>query len=134
MANSLSTGPKSQRRSGSACRVLVVEDHLDLARMMVLLLKTFRFETRMVQSGDMAYPAALAFRPHFVLLDIGLPGLNGYQVAELIRGDATLAGTILIAISAYGPDMLPDLTKRVRFDHYFTKPVDFDRLLPLLAG
>lgn len=55
-------------------------------------------------------------------------------MARLIRADATLAGTILIATSAYGPEMLPNQQKRGRFDHYLTKPVDFDCLLPLLAG
>lgn len=124
--------PDGERPGDAPCRVLIVEDHPDMAFMLVNLLEAYRFEIRAVHSGELAYPAAQAFLPHVVLLDLRLPVTNGYEVAELIRGDATLAATRLIAVSGFGPEMFPELAERARFDHHLTKPVALARLLPLL--
>lgn len=86
----------------SPVRVLIVEDHPDLARVTALCLEHHAFQTRTVDRGDLAHAAAVAFRPHFVLLDIGLPGLDGYQVSRAIREDASLEQSVIIALSAYG--------------------------------
>ncbi len=123
---------KEQFDQGNRFRVLIVDDNVPLAQLLVLLLYQSGFEVRTVDSGHLALDAALAFRPHFILLDIGLPGLDGYQVAEQIRNDPILKSVVIIAISAYGPDYRAERRCRADFNHYLTKPVLIDDLLPLL--
>jgi DNA-binding response OmpR family regulator len=114
-------------------RVLIAEDHPDLARTMTWLLRHHGFDAQAVTCGDHVFPTALTFRADFLLLDIGLPGLDGYQVAELIRRDPALSNVIIIAVSAYGPDTHPARSRRAGFNHHLTKPVNIDELLPLLV-
>ena len=71
-------------------------------------------------------------RPDIVLLDIGLPGLDGFQVAEKLRRDERLRSVRIIAISGYPPEMFKGKIGAMGFDHHLVKPVDFDNLLPLL--
>ena len=68
-----------------------------------------------------------------LLLDIGLPGLNGYQVAGQFRSDEILKDVLIIAISGYSPDMYPGRNQQGYFDHYLVKPVDFRALIPLIT-
>ncbi len=114
-------------------RVLIAEDHPDLARLMIWLLRHNGFDAQAVTSGHYVYPTALTFRPDLLLLDNGQPGVDGYQVAELIRRDPSLNNLIIIAISAYGPDIHPARSRRAGFNHHLTKPVTIDDLLPLLV-
>ena len=88
-------------------RVLVVEDNDDIARLMTLLLQHNGFDVRTLFDGHPVLATARTFRPHFILLDIGLPGLDGYQVAKQLRGDSDLNDMVIIAVSAYSPDMHP---------------------------
>jgi CheY-like chemotaxis protein len=115
-------------------RVLIVEDHPDLIRLMTLLLRHHGFATQSVASGDLAHAEARSFRPDFILLDIGLPILDGYEVARLIRSDADLNNVVIIAVSAYGTNAFPERHRQADFDHHLTKPVAIDDLLPLLVS
>jgi two-component system CheB/CheR fusion protein len=72
--------------------------------------------------------------PEIALLDIGLPGLDGYRVSERLRGDAGLAGMLIVAISGYDADMHPGRSRRAGFDHHLVKPIDIDALLSLLSA
>ena len=81
-------------------RVLVVDDNQDLVRTTSFLLKSQGFEVATAHDGCAAIEKARSFRPDFVLLDIGLPILDGYQVAERLRGDASTKEAMIIAISA----------------------------------
>jgi CheY-like chemotaxis protein len=130
--DSLRSSPTEGDQNGRF-RVLIAEDHLDIARIMTWLLSRCGFDVQAVHSGQQVYPTALAFRPHFLLLDIGLPGLDGYQVAKLIRDDSNLSNVVIIAISAYGPNTHPERSCQAGFDFHLTKPVKFDDLLPLLV-
>src|ERR1700677_4316073 len=117
-------------RAPDRCRVLVVEDNPTAARMARLLLELYGLNVKALSRGRPVVETARSFRPHFILLDIGLPDLDGFQVAELLRQDSVLDSTVIIAVSAYSPDMYP--TRTAPFDHYLVKPVDFDTLIPLL--
>lgn len=126
--------PAASRLPGDArLRVLVVDDNADIARLMTLLLQHNGFDVRTLFDGPPVLAAARSFRPHFILLDIGLPGLDGYQVAAQLRGDSELNDMVLIAASGYSPDMYPNRSRPTRFDHHLTKPVGLETLLPLLV-
>lgn len=89
------------RPAAPSLRILVVEDSVDSAEMLALLLQLRGHEVRTAGDGPAALDAARAFRPHVVLCDIGLPGMSGYEVAERLRGQADFTRTPLIAISGY---------------------------------
>ena len=113
--------------------VLIADDNIDLATTLSILLKLVGFEVDTVHNGRDALTAAKNRRPDVLLLDIGLPGLDGFQVARLFRSDDQLKTVCIIAISGYSPDMFLQHYTPGDFDHHFTKPVDFKTLLPLLS-
>jgi CheY-like chemotaxis protein len=127
--------PKIFRMSSSLTRghVLIAEDNRDLSRIMSHLLKLAGYDVVTVHDGRDAVEAACALLPEIVLLDIGLPGLDGFRVAERLRGEAGLRALVIIAISGYDADMYPGRSQRAGFDHHLVKPVDIDALLPLLG-
>ena len=113
--------------------ILIADDNRDLAISLSILLQLFGFEVDAVHDGRDAVNAAKNRRPDVLLLDIGLPGLNGYQVARHFRNDGQLKDVFIIAISGYSPDMFSGHFAQGDFDHYFTKPVDLETLLPLIS-
>lgn len=128
------TNPRSLQPDGDGRRrVLVVDDNRDLVRTISLLLESHGFDVATALDGRSAIETANSFRPHVVLLDIGLPILDGYQVAERLRGDARTRKAMIIAISAYGRDCEPSRSRQSAFDHYLVKPVYFYALLALLG-
>jgi PAS domain S-box-containing protein len=108
-------------------RVLVVDDNVDAARSLSLFLKRSGHEAMFAHDGVKALEAVDAFAPDVVLLDIGLPGMNGYEVARNIRGKTAAT---LIGMSGYNRE---DGAQVPVFDHYLVKPVNPDALLALLA-
>jgi CheY-like chemotaxis protein len=114
-------------------RVLVVDDNRDVVRTTSLLLKSQGFDVATAHDGRAAIEKARSFQPHFVLLDIGLPILDGYQVAERLRGDARTKKATIIAISAYDRDCYVTGSQEAAFDHHLVKPVYFDALLALFS-
>jgi CheY-like chemotaxis protein len=80
-----------------------------------------------------AVETAIAYRPNVVLLDIGLPGLNGYEVARRLRQHPNLKNTVLIALTGYGQDTDRQASKQAGFDHHLVKPARFDQLNKILA-
>lgn len=112
--------------------ILIADDNQDLAISLSILLKLVGFDVEVVHDGRDAVTVAKTRRPDVLLLDIGLPGLNGYQVASQLRSDERLKDTIIIAISGYSRNMFERLSKPGDFDHYLVKPVDFRTLLPLI--
>jgi CheY-like chemotaxis protein len=114
-------------------RVLVVDDSLAIVRTSVLLLQHAGFEARAASNGRDALKVAAQFHPQVVLLDVGLPGLDGYEVARRLRADPTLPEMTLVAITAYGTDEARRLARAAGFDHYLVKPVDFLSLLLVMG-
>ena len=115
-----------------ARRVLVVDDNVDSARGTSLILKRHGYEVRMAYDGPAAVAAAQEYGPEFVLLDIGLPGMDGYEVARHLRQDANLAGLMLIAVSGYGQESDRRRSMEAGFDQHLVKPVDPEVLLELM--
>jgi two-component system CheB/CheR fusion protein len=118
---------------GRASRILVVDDSVDTARGMVRLLKLLGNEVITVHDGPAALEAAHTFRPDFVLLDIGLPGMNGYEVATALRRDPLLDRAVIIAVSGYGQDEDRRRSLAAGFHHHLVKPVDFESLVLLIG-
>jgi two-component system CheB/CheR fusion protein len=115
-------------------RVLVVDDNVDAAESLVLLLRLRGHEVEVAFSGPMALETVAAFKPDVVLLDIGLPGLDGYQVARAIRRQEGGAKMILVALTGYGQEEDRRLALEAGFDHHLTKPVDPAVIYELLAA
>ncbi len=98
-----------------------------------MMLALCGFDTTTAYNGSLALEKAHTFRPDIILLDIGLPDRDGYEVASTIRGECGLATTTFIAISARDPDPRSPHAREARFDHYLIKPVDLDLLLGILS-
>ena len=109
-------------------RVLVVDDNVDAAKSLALLLEMTGHEVMLAYDGIHAVDLAKSFQPEFVLLDIGLPGLDGYGVAKQIRLQDALKDTVLVALTGYGQDSDRQRSQAAGFDHHLTKPADFDEI------
>ena len=109
-------------------RILIVDDNTDSARSLSILQKRRGHETRTAFTGPDAITAAAEFLPEVVLLDIGLPGMDGFEVARNLRAMPALAGVLLLAMGGYGRDEDRAEAKLAGFDDYLVKPVDMDRL------
>jgi PAS domain S-box-containing protein len=124
-------GPTGPRGAGS--RVLVVDDNVDLARGIARLLKLLGHNVQVVHDGRTAIEAARTFRPEVVLLDIGLPTMDGYQVARQLRREEFGKNARIIAITGYGHDEDRKRSHEAGFDTYLVKPIDFNSLMTLFA-
>ena len=92
-------------------------------------------EVLVARTGPSALEVASIFQPNVVLLDIGLPGMDGYQVAERLRGQPEFKETLLCALTGWTPsDADRDRPQQAGFDHHFVKPVDLKKLLELLTS
>ena len=109
-------------------RVLVVDDNVDAAKSLALLLEMTGHEVMLAYDGIHAVDLAKSYQPEFVLLDIGLPGLDGYKVAQQIRQQDALEDTVLVALTGYGQDTDRQRSQAAGFDHHLTKPADFDEI------
>ena len=113
-------------------RVLIVDDSEDGAESLAMLLQFGGHETYKAHDGFAAIEAARRLRPDVVLLDIGLPGLNGYEVCSRIRQEPWGKRATLVALTGWGQDEDRDRSREAGFDAHMVKPVDFDALLKLL--
>jgi signal transduction histidine kinase/CheY-like chemotaxis protein len=117
-----------------ARRVLVVEDHLDTSETLRDLLELSGFEVQIAGSGAEGVAAARQFHPDVVLCDLGLPGMNGYEVASTLRRDPATAAARLIALTGYGGEEDRRRSHEAGFDIHLTKPVDPGLLRRLLSA
>jgi len=113
-------------------RVLVVDDNHDSVEIMAMLLEFVGHEVQTAHDGLAAVAAVARFQPHVVLLDIGLPGLNGYEAAERIRS-APGSQPVLVALTGWGQADDRRRAAAAGFDHHLIKPVDHDVLMRLVA-
>jgi PAS domain S-box-containing protein len=113
-------------------RVLLADDNVDAADTMSAILEMSGHAVRTVYSGQEALDAAAAFAPDVMLLDIGMPGMSGYEVAQRLRADGRYARTVLVALTGWGSESDRSLAMEAGFDHHLTKPVDQHALAPLL--
>lgn len=115
-------------------RVLIVDDNEDAANSLALILKLGGHETASAYSAAAALQRAAAFKPDVVLLDIGLPGMNGYEVAQKLRELPGLRDIRLVAVTGYGRADDRLRAREAGFDDHLTKPVEFAVLEKTLAG
>lgn len=119
-------------RDGAMSKILVVDDDRDNAETMAMLMKIWGHEVQIAYDGDRAIKAARDMRPDFVLLDIRLPRMDGYQVASSIRRESA-ATMQLIAITGCSRERDRRRAVAAGFDHYLLKPVDPDALMELFS-
>jgi CheY-like chemotaxis protein len=115
------------------CRILAVDDNRDAADTLALILRMMGHETQMAYDGMEALQAAATFRPDVVLLDIGLPKMNGYEAARHIRVQPWGKGMALIALTGWGQEEDKRRALQAGFDHHLTKPLEPAALEKLLA-
>jgi CheY-like chemotaxis protein len=118
--------PSAARR-----RVLVVEDNVDSAETLAELITLWGHEVQLAHDGATAMTVAREFRPHVILLDIGLPDMDGYAVADRLRAEK-LGGEILVALTGWGEARDRARAKQAGFDRHLTKPVEPAALQELL--
>jgi CheY-like chemotaxis protein len=100
---------------------------------MAMLLTALRHDVRTAYDGPTALEAALDYRPQVVLLDIGLPGLDGFEIAKRIRRDSALSSIVLVAVTGYGQRSDRKRSRDSGFDHHLVKPANFGKLQQILA-
>jgi len=127
-ARSKSEGP------GGSRRVLVADDNEDSAETMAMLLEALGNEVRVAHDGAQAVEQAEAFRPSVVLLDIGMPRVDGYEAARRIRAQAWGRDMVLVALTGWGQDEDRRRSQEAGFDRHLIKPVDIDALQQVLAA
>jgi CheY-like chemotaxis protein len=115
-------------------RVLVVDDNADTANGMAKLLKLSGHDVRVAHNGEEAIKVARDHQPEVMLLDIGLPGMDGYELASKLRREDWSENSVLIAVSGYGEEQARDRSKKAGFHHHLVKPVNFDTVLALLGS
>nr|MBS0021649.1 PAS domain S-box protein [Gammaproteobacteria bacterium] len=115
-------------------RVLLVDDNPDVAHSLARLMEMLGHETRIAFDGLEAVEVAAVFQPHLVLLDIGLPKLDGYDAARRIRAQPWGEQMVLAAVTGWGQEVDRQRAKVAGFDHHLTKPVKIEALQALLDG
>jgi two-component system CheB/CheR fusion protein len=116
-----------------AARVLLVEDNPDVAEGLAMLLEVLGHRVRAVYDGVAAMDAARANIPDVMLVDIGLPGIDGYEVARRVRRDPDLKHIVLVALTGYGRDEDKKQAMAAGFDYHIVKPVSPDALHGLMT-
>jgi two-component system CheB/CheR fusion protein len=114
-------------------RVLIVDDNLEAAEMLATLLEAHGHDTRVAGDGPSALTIAPVFKPEVALLDIGLPVMDGYELARRLRSIAGFASTRLVAITGYGQATDRRSSREAGFDEHLVKPVNVDRLIKILS-
>jgi len=124
--------PQTTKMPRNPHRVLVVEDNEDAARSLALLLREWGHEVMVAPDGREALRAAREHTPDFVLMDLRLPGMDGFQVAQQLRIEGQMNEATFVAVTGYGPPRHERPLTTFAFDHVLTKPVDPDDLETLL--
>jgi len=125
-----STGTAKQAAQG--WRMLVVDDNVDAANMIAAMLRHYGHQTETAYSAQSALEMAVENRPDFVVLDIGLPGMDGYELARRLRQIPELKDTRLIAATGYGQDADRQRSEEAGFDYHLVKPIDPEKLQTVL--
>jgi len=122
-------GPAKQR-----IRILLVDDHRWVAESLMKLLILGGHDVRIAGDGPSALEEVSIFRPEIALLDIGLPGMDGYELARCIRKKTGTGPMTLIALTGYGQDEDLHRAREAGFDHHLTKPVECAALFKLISS
>lgn len=124
--------PPPTYRASRRRRILVVDDNVDAAQSLGLLLKQMGHDVQLVHDGHAALEAARINRPQVVLLDLGMPGVDGYRVVERLRSDARFTRVPFVAVTGQGDDVARRRSREAGFIEHLVKPVGVDILRRLL--
>lgn len=124
----------SQQTSTAARRILVVDDNIDAADSLAMILNLEGHAVETAYTAQEALERAPAFRPDVVLLDVGLPEMDGYEVARRLRQQPTLKDIRLVALTGYGQAEDKAKARDAGFDDHLTKPADLRALQKTLAS
>lgn len=113
-------------------RIFVIDDNENCAKIMMWALEGLGHTAVMAIDGPSAIKLALYFRPDAVLLDIGLPGMNGYEICQAMRKEPDLQSTIFIAQTGWGQKEHRERSREAGFDYHLVKPVDIEVLKNIL--
>ncbi len=131
-----STGVTTDTEPGASAshRILLVDDNVDFVSSMASLLTLLGHQVRTVNDGVSALAAAAEFSPDYAFLDIGMPGLNGYDLARRLREHPATARCVLTAVTGWGQDKDRELSRAAGFDYHLVKPVELARILEVLEA
>lgn len=124
--------PPVPPRLGMRHKILIVDDNLDAAESLAEYLKVAGHETQIAHDGHAAIRLAAIDRPDVIILDIGMPAMDGYQVARHLRKEASLTSSRIIAVTGYAQEQDRISAQEAGFDHHFAKPLDVTRLMQIL--
>ncbi len=119
--------------NGPSLRVLVVDDNVDAVESLGLLLQASGHDVRTAYDGPSALEVAFDFRPNLVLLDIGLPGIDGFEVAKRLRQEPDISNAVLVAMTGYGQATDRQRSQEAGFNYHLVKPADFGNVQQILA-
>lgn len=125
--------PAPPKATPRVYRILVIEDNLDQVHSLALLLKEMGHSVDYAINGYVALDVARRFKPDYVLLDLGMPGVTGYEICTQIRQDPELQSVKIIATTAYGEPEYQERARKVGFDAYWIKPIDPKLVYELLG-
>jgi len=123
-----SGGDLPGKGAAGGLKVLVVDDNIDGAESLAELLQLSGHTTEVAHTGPSALVAARAFEPDVVFLDIGLPGMTGYEVAQRLRTEEGFGRLVLVALTGWGTDEDRRQAREAGFDYHLTKPVDLQEV------
>jgi CheY-like chemotaxis protein len=115
-------------------RIVVADDNRDAADSLAMLLKMDGHDVTVVYDGPQALAAIRQKSPDVALLDIGMPGMNGYEVARAVRSDYARDSLMLVAVTGWGQQADIAAAKAAGFDRHFTKPIDPDQLAAMMVN
>ncbi len=118
----------------SSLRVLIVDDHPDLLTMLDLMMQRRKYAVKTARSGDQAMQMAPDFCPHVVISDIGMPGMDGYQLMQNLRAADGLAPFKSIALSGYDVQAEDSRARDAGYDAHMTKPIEFEQLFEMIEN
>lgn len=133
-ARAKSTEPEKAASPSKGLRILVVDDNHDAAEVLAMLLESTGINVRVANSGPAALAALPDYQPNVILMDIGMPGMNGYEVARRIREQPRYDNITMVALTGWGQEEDRRQSEDAGFDHHLTKPVDFKLLKELIAS
>ena len=124
---------KAALAAANACRILVIEDNIDQAQTLAALLSLWGYEVTTANEGTAGIELAETFKPDVVLVDLGLPGISGYEVARRLRKHPELKNACLVAQTGWGDANDRRRTREAGFDHHLLKPLDPEELRSVIA-
>jgi signal transduction histidine kinase/ActR/RegA family two-component response regulator len=123
---------KPSHRPSVARRILLADDNVDFVNGFAMILRQQGHEVAVAYDGNVALQAAASFKPEFAFLDIGLPHVNGYDLAQRLREMPATENSVLTAVTGWGQQADRDRAREAGFDHHLVKPVDFEQIYRIL--